>query len=56
MSPLPFVIKGTTGKKRGLWGDYSFNVSVTIEQFRENKVKERIVFLQERKVDLGYYG
>ncbi|MEW6170515.1 MAG: hypothetical protein AB1472_03015 [Candidatus Omnitrophota bacterium] len=43
------VIKATSGKKTGWRSVYSFNASVTIEQFGENNVKERIVFLQENK-------
>ena len=43
------VIKATTGKKTGWRSVYSFNASITIEQFGENNVKERIVFLQENK-------
>lgn len=50
------VIKAKTGKKQGWWSEYNYNVSATIEQFGDNRVKERVVFLQESKVDYGQYG
>ena len=39
------VIKGETGEKQGLWTYYNHTVTATIEQFGENRVKERVTFL-----------
>lgn len=51
------VIKATTGKNFQFFkGVVSRNVSVTIEQFGENRVKERITFLENVSVNAGYYG
>lgn len=49
------VIKATTGKNFQLFrGNVSRNVSVTIEQFGENRVKERITFLENVSVSSQY--
>ncbi|MBU0477112.1 hypothetical protein KKC91_00885 [bacterium] len=52
------VIQAETGVKRSFWTgrETKFTVSVTIEQFGENVVKERITFLKGRVVDAGQYG
>lgn len=39
------VIQGETGEKQGFWTYYNHEVTATIEQFGENRVKERITFL-----------
>lgn len=39
------VIQGETGEKQGFWTYYNHVVTATIEQFGENRVKERITFL-----------
>lgn len=39
------VIQGETGEKQGFWTYYNHEVTATIEQFGENRVKERITFV-----------
>jgi|YelNatPaOPRAMG01_1025707.scaffolds.fasta_scaffold14409_3 hypothetical protein len=43
------VIQGETGEKYDFWwGEKNYKVTVTIEQFGENRVKERITFLETK--------
>ncbi|MDP2939146.1 MAG: hypothetical protein Q8O13_03570 [Candidatus Omnitrophota bacterium] len=39
------VIQGETGEKQGFWTYYNHEVTATIEQFGENRVKERVTFV-----------
>lgn len=48
------VIQAETGSKIGFWGDVNHEVTVTMEEFGENRVKERITFI--KKVDMGDFG
>jgi hypothetical protein len=51
------VIQGETGIKQDFWGGTMHNaeVTATLEQFGENTVKERLVFLNKSK-DSSRYG
>jgi len=43
------VIQGETGEKYDFWwGERNYKVTVTIEQFGENRVKERITFVETK--------
>ena len=50
------VIQAETIMKTNILGGYSYSVTVTIEQFGKNRLKERITFIKKTITDMGQHG
>lgn len=47
------VIQAETGMKSVFWESYNYTATATIEQFGENRVKERITFVKKMITNMG---
>lgn len=50
------VIQGETGEKQGFWRFYNNEVSATMEQFGQNRVKARVIFISKSSDGLSKHS